>query len=71
MFKDKLLVTGVIGTIVLAVCCFTPVLFVLFGAVGLSSLMGYADYVLLPGFLAFIAIIIYAVWRRPKRSAEA
>ena len=28
--------TGAIGTVVAALCCFTPVLVVLFGAVGLS-----------------------------------
>ncbi len=60
MFKDKLLATGVIGTIFLVLCCFTPILVVLLGIVGLGSLLGYADYVLLPGLAAFIAITGYA-----------
>lgn len=71
MFKDKLLATGVIGTIFLALCCFTPVLFILLGVVGLGSLLGYADYVLLPGLVGFIALTIYAVWRRSKHSVNA
>jgi mercuric ion transport protein len=70
MFRDKLLATGVIGTIVLALCCFTPILFVLLGVVGMGSLLGYADYVLMPGLVVFIGITIYAVWRRSKRSAN-
>lgn len=68
LLKDRLLATGVVGTIVLALCCFTPILFVLLGVVGLGSLLGYADYVLLPGLVAFVALTIYAVWRRSRRS---
>ena len=56
MLSDKLLATGVLGTIFLALCCFTPILVVLLGVVGLGSLMGYADYVLLPGLIGFIAL---------------
>lgn len=71
VFKDKLLATGVIGTIVLALCCFTPILFILLGVVGMGSLFGYADYVLMPGLVVFIGMTIYAVWRRSRRPASA
>lgn len=54
---------GVVGTVIAALCCFTPVLVVLFGAVGLSWLVGYLDYVLFPALIVFIGITIYAVWR--------
>jgi len=37
---NTLLKVGVIGTIVAALCCFTPVLVVLFGAVGLVPRIG-------------------------------
>lgn len=60
MFKDKLLATGLIGTIFLVLCCFTPILVLLLGVVGLGSFLGYADYVLLPGLVAFIALTGYA-----------
>ena len=33
----KLIATGVVGTVIAALCCFTPVLVVLLGAVGLSA----------------------------------
>jgi len=50
-----------------ALCCFTPVLVVLFGVVGLSAVIGYLDYVLLPALLFFVVLTIYALWRRQSR----
>lgn len=58
---------GIIGTIVTALCCFTPVLVILLGAIGLSALTGYLDYVLFPALGFFILLTFYAVWRRKKR----
>jgi|TARA_R100000093_G_scaffold70136_1_gene42852 mercuric ion transport protein len=46
---------SIIGAVIVALCCFTPVLVVLFGAVGLASLTGYLDYVLLPALVFFSA----------------
>ncbi|MEO1667236.1 MAG: mercury resistance system transport protein MerF [Chloroflexota bacterium] len=54
---------GIVGTVIAALCCFTPVLVVLFGAVGLSWLVGYLDYVLIPALIVFVGITVYAVWR--------
>lgn len=62
--KDKLLWTGAIGTVLAAVCCFTPVLVILLGVVGLSAATGYLDLVLLPAFGIFLFITGYALWRR-------
>ncbi|MCE8008285.1 MAG: hypothetical protein B7X55_01295 [Rhodobacterales bacterium 34-62-10] len=50
-----------------ALCCFTPVLVVLLGAVGLSAWLGWLDYVLLPALAFFIGLTAYAVWRRQRR----
>ncbi|MFQ5589115.1 MAG: mercury resistance system transport protein MerF [Nitrospiria bacterium] len=61
---NKLLVTGLIGSIVAALCCFTPVLVILLGAVGLSAAVGYLDFVLLPALFVFVGITIYAVLKR-------
>lgn len=60
--------TGIIGTAIAALCCFTPVLAVLFGIVGLSAVLGWIDYVLLPALAFFIGLTIYAVWRRQRRA---
>tara|TARA_R110002096_G_scaffold14582_1_gene50564 strand:- start:30245 stop:30454 length:210 start_codon:yes stop_codon:yes gene_type:complete len=65
--KDKLLKTGVIGTGVLALGCFTPILVVLVGVVGLSAIVGYLDYVLFPALGVFVLITIYALWRRKQK----
>ncbi len=63
----KLIATGIVGTVIAALCCFTPVLVVLLGAVGLSAWLGWLDYVLLPALAFFVALTVYAVWRRQRR----
>lgn len=68
MSDKALLTTGVIGTVLAALCCFTPVLVVLLGAVGLSAVVGYLDVVLLPALAIFVGITIYALWRRKQRT---
>lgn len=64
--KDKLLLTGVIGTVIAALCCFTPVLVVLLGAVGLSALAGVLEYDLIPSLVFFVLLTIYALARRAR-----
>ena len=64
----KLLATGIVGTVIAALCCFTSVLVVLLGAVGLSAVLGWIDYVLLPALAFFIGLTIYAVVRRRRRT---
>ncbi|MCH8209468.1 MAG: mercury resistance system transport protein MerF [Nitrospinae bacterium] len=62
--NKKLLNTGIIGTIVTALCCFTPALVFLFGILGLSSWLSGLDYVLLPALVVFLGITIYALAMR-------
>ncbi len=64
MAQDKLLRNGVIGTVIAALCCFTPILVVLFGAIGLAAIIGYLDYVLYPMLGFFLLLTAYALWRR-------
>ena len=71
MNDKKLMTTGIIGTIIAALCCFTPVLAILFGAVGLSAIVGYLDLVLLPTLGFFVLLTIYAVWRRQRRAQSS
>ncbi|MDQ6957808.1 MAG: mercury resistance system transport protein MerF [Mariprofundaceae bacterium] len=66
MKKSTLLKTGIIGTAVAALCCFTPVLVILFGAVGLAAWVGYLDYVLMPALIFFVGLTIYAYTRKKK-----
>jgi len=60
---------GVFGSVLVALCCFTPVLVILPGAVGLHAFTGYLDYVLLPALVACIGLTIYALWRRRRLDA--
>jgi mercuric ion transport protein len=62
--SKTLLWTGIVGAALAVVCCATPLLVILLGALGLSALTGYLDYVLLPAIVIFIGIVIYALWRR-------
>lgn len=66
--SDKgILTAGIIGTIIAALCCFTPILVIFFGFVGLSAVVGYLDYVLLPALAFFVLLTVYALWRRQNR----
>ena len=67
MDDRKLLGLGVLGVLTAALCCFTPLLVFLLGAVGLSAAAGYLDLVLLPVLAAFIAITVYALVRSKRR----
>jgi len=69
--RKTLLKVGVIGTIIAALCCFTPVLVVLFGAVGLAAVVGYLDVVLFPALGIFILLTIYALWRKNARNSAS
>lgn len=62
--KINPLKTGIIGSIILALCCFTPILVGLLAIVGLSAVTGYLDYVLLPALGFFIILTIYALMRK-------
>lgn len=49
---------GGIGAAVAALCCATPILVVL---LGLGSLTGYLDYVLLPALVLFLGLLVYGL----------
>jgi len=71
MNQQKLLKTGIIGAVISALCCFTPVLYGLLGVIGLSAVAGYLDYVLIPALMVFVGIIFYALWKRQQAKADA
>ena len=69
MNDRKLLRTGIVGTAVAAVCCFTPLLVVALGVAGLSAWLAWADYVLFPALALFIGMTVYALVRRARKPA--
>lgn len=66
MNEKTLLKVGITGTIIAAICCFTPALVILLGVLGLSSLVGMLDIVLLPALAIFLVITGYALWKRSR-----
>lgn len=60
---------GVVGSVLAVLCCATPILVLLLGAIGLSALTGYLDYVLLPALAVFLGITVYALWKRQRERA--
>ena len=62
--KARLLKIGVGGSILAAICCFTPVLVWLLAGVGLSAMLVYLDFVLLPALAFFLILTGYALWKR-------
>lgn len=66
--KDRaILRTGIIGSVIAVICCFTPLLVIVLGAVGLSAWLGWLDYVLFPALAIFLAITGYGLWQRQAR----
>jgi len=56
------------GTVLVALCCFTPILLIALGAAGLSAFTPYLDYVLLPA-LALMIVLTFISYRRWKKSS--
>ena len=68
---SRLLKLGIIGTVITALCCFTPVLVVLFGVLGLAGLVGYLDYVLFPLLAVFLLLVVVGAVRFSSRTTSA
>jgi len=65
--KDSTIIkTGIIGSVIAAICCATPVLVIALGAVGLSALVSGLDYVLFPALAVFLGLTVYGHWRRQR-----
>lgn len=64
MSNSNLLRTGLFGTVITALCCFTPLLAVMLTGLGLAWMLGYADYVLLPMLAGFAGLTLFALNKR-------
>jgi len=62
MNEDKLLRRGLIGSVIAAICCFTPLLVVVVAGAGLSALVGWLDYALFPMLFASLGVVAHAMW---------
>ncbi len=64
----RLMRIGLVGSVLAALCCFTPLLPFVLGGLGLSGLLGYVyrDDVLLTALVFFLALTGVAYWRRKR-----
>lgn len=65
-WRNRLITTGITGTIIALICCVTPILVILVSAIGLTAVIGYLDYVLFPAMAIFLGLIVYG-WRTKRR----
>ncbi len=63
MTDKRLLCTGAAGSVIAAICCFTPALVFGLGGIGLSAWIGWLDYVLFPMLAFFLGLTGYALYR--------
>ena len=64
MNVTTMLRTGFTGSIIAAICCFTPLLVLLVVGVGLSAIVGWLDYALFPIMFSSMGLIAYALYLR-------
>ena len=64
--SNKGMFAAMAGTVLVALCCFTPILVILLGAVGLSVFSPYLDFALLPALCIMIALslVSFLRWRK-------
>ena len=69
MSDKSLLCTGAAGSVIAAICCFTPALVILLGSLGLSAWLAWLDFVLLPVLVLFLGLTGFALLRMQRRYA--
>lgn len=64
MTNQKLTKIGVIGSIIAAICCFTPVLVGGLSLLGLAGVVAYLDLALIPILVLFLGILLVGLLRQ-------
>jgi mercuric ion transport protein len=67
MDGNKCFKAGICGSIIAAICCFTPVLVVGLGLIGLAAFKPYSDYVLFPLLGLFLILTFYG-WLQARKN---
>jgi mercuric ion transport protein len=63
---NQCLKIGTWGAVITAICCFTPVLILGLGIIGLGMLTPYLDYVLMPAFGLFLVLAVFGLWQKRR-----
>lgn len=67
--SKKFFYTAVTGAILVAICCFTPILVIILATVGLSAFTPYLDYILYPA-LVLLILIAWLSYKKYKRTLQ-
>jgi len=64
--SKKTFYAAVSGTVLVALCCFTPILVIALAAIGMSAFTPYLDYVLLPAMILMVILtfISFSRWKK-------
>jgi mercuric ion transport protein len=65
--ERSLIVTGTVGAIIAAICCATPVLAVIFGALGVTAWLAHIDYLVIAALVVCLGLIALGLYRRRCR----
>ena len=68
---NKILKAGIIGSVVTAICCFTPLLVILLGILGFGAITGYLDYILLPALGFFLILMAFGGYKEKQEERLA
>lgn len=63
MKDSALFKIGVTGAVISALCCFTPLLAITLGAIGLVGIVGWIDVVIFPVLVIFVGMVALALYR--------
>lgn len=67
---DRPLITvGIAGGALAAICCATPLLAIVFGAIGVTAWLAKAVYVLIPALVLCLALIGFGLYRNRERQS--
>jgi len=68
--SKKGLYASIAGTVLVILCCFTPILVITIGVVGLGAFTPYLDYILFPALAVMIVVTVLA-YRKYKKGCDA
>ena len=68
--SKKSLYTAITSTILVALCCFTPILVIVVASVGLSIFTPYLDFILFPALALCVFLSVYS-YRKYKKDCKA
>jgi len=66
---NKCFKVGLWAAVIAAICCFTPVLVIGSGFVGLAALTRYLDAVLFPMLALLLILAGYGLWQRKRQKS--